>query len=154
MTAIITVDRPHPGLACSWCGNRVQQGDECEWDEGADRITGCPCCLPGWICEVCDHKVEERFNPVHHPVGPGGERACSDDCVTEAHEDACRWDDPCEGVIHFADPGGVSALRAASESNPRDLPCPGCGRENALTRLDRAHGYQCDTCARRDEGGF
>lgn len=52
----------------------------------------------------------------------------------------------------FADPGGRSALRAATEDNPRNLPCPTCGAENALTPADRARGYQCDRCADRDEG--
>lgn len=50
----------------------------------------------------------------------------------------------------FADPGGHSALRAG----PRNLPCPNCKRKNALTRKDRALGYQCDACADREEGRF
>jgi hypothetical protein len=55
----------------------------------------------------------------------------------------------------FAVPGGKSALRAASRSNPRNLPCPSCGAKNRLTPADRAHGYQCNACADRDEGvGF
>lgn len=53
----------------------------------------------------------------------------------------------------FADPGGRSALRAASKSNPRNRPCPTCGRKNALTPKDVALHYQCDRCADRDEGG-
>ena len=53
----------------------------------------------------------------------------------------------------FADPGGNSALRASSRSNPRNLPCPSCRRSNALTPADRAQGYQCDICADRDEQG-
>lgn len=52
----------------------------------------------------------------------------------------------------FADPGGRSALRAASKRNPRNLPCPTCGRPNRLTPKDKALGYQCDSCADRDEG--
>lgn len=52
----------------------------------------------------------------------------------------------------FADPGGRSALRAAGKRNPRNLPCPNCGRKNQLTPADRAHGYQCDHCADRAEG--
>lgn len=52
----------------------------------------------------------------------------------------------------FADPGGRSALRAASRSNPRNLPCPNCGRKNQLTPADRARGYQCDQCADHAEG--
>jgi hypothetical protein len=47
----------------------------------------------------------------------------------------------------FADPGGKSALRAASKSNPRNLPCPTCHEPNRLTPADRACGYQCNTWA-------
>ena len=53
----------------------------------------------------------------------------------------------------FADPGGNSALRAETPSNPRNLPCPTCGRENMLTPKDKARGYQCDACADREERG-
>ena len=55
---------------------------------------------------------------------------------------------------NFADPGGNSALRAASRSNPRNLPCPTCGEANMLTPADEARGYQCDACASRAEMGF
>lgn len=61
------------------------------------------------------------------------------------------WDD--EPRISFADPGGKSALRAASRHNPRNLPCPTCGGLNLLTPADKARGYQCDACADRVEGG-
>jgi hypothetical protein len=53
----------------------------------------------------------------------------------------------------FADPGGESALRAASASNPRNLPCPNCKQPNRLTPKDVALGYQCDPCATRAERG-
>jgi len=57
--------------------------------------------------------------------------------------------------MEFADPGGRSALRAASRTNPRNLPCPTCGAPNRLTPKDRRLGYQCDRCADRDEmGGY
>lgn len=56
--------------------------------------------------------------------------------------------------INFADPGGNSALRAASDSNPRNISCPNCGEPDRLTPEDKAHGYQCDTCANRAERGF
>jgi hypothetical protein len=52
----------------------------------------------------------------------------------------------------FRDPGGKSALRAASKRNPRNLPCPTCHEPNRLTPADRAQGYQCDDCANRAEG--
>lgn len=53
----------------------------------------------------------------------------------------------------FADPGGRSALRAATKKNPRNLPCPNCGKKNKLTPADRALGYQCDECADSVERG-
>lgn len=54
----------------------------------------------------------------------------------------------------FADPGGNSALRAATPSNPRNLPCPNCERNNRLTPEDVARGYQCDSCADKAERGW
>lgn len=54
----------------------------------------------------------------------------------------------------FADPGGRSALRRATETNPRNLACPTCGKPDRLTPKDKALGYQCDECADRDEMGF
>jgi hypothetical protein len=54
----------------------------------------------------------------------------------------------------FQDPGGDSALRRATEGNPRNLPCPNCGRVNMLTPLDAILGYQCDICADEQEGGY
>lgn len=57
--------------------------------------------------------------------------------------------------LDFADPGGRSALRAETPDNPRDLPCPNCGKPNRLTPADRARGYQCDECADRlERGGY
>ena len=55
--------------------------------------------------------------------------------------------------LDFADPGSGSALRAATEDDPRDQPCPDCGRENMLTGRDVALGYCCDRCADRNERG-
>lgn len=55
--------------------------------------------------------------------------------------------------IDFADPGGRSALRAATIDNPRNLSCPTCGEPNRLTPADRERGYQCDECADRVERG-
>lgn len=56
--------------------------------------------------------------------------------------------------VGFAEPGGGSALRAATRSNPRNLPCPTCGGENRLTRIDVQRGYQCDACADQAERGY
>jgi hypothetical protein len=63
------------------------------------------------------------------------------------------YDRDYDSEIEFADPGGRSALRAASKTNPRNLPCPNCGAKNRLTPADRALGYQCDACADRAERG-
>jgi uncharacterized paraquat-inducible protein A len=65
--------------------------------------------------------------------------------------DPDEWD---ELVERFADPGGNSALYAATRDNPRNLPCPTCGAPNRLTRLDRQAGYQCDRCADALERGW
>jgi hypothetical protein len=54
----------------------------------------------------------------------------------------------------FQDPGGNSALRRATKNNPRNLPCPTCGRPNRLTPKDVALHYQCDSCADRQERGL
>ncbi len=62
-------------------------------------------------------------------------------------------DRPDWGDCDFADPGGRSALRAATKRDPRNLPCPNCRAPNRLTRRDRSLGYQCDSCADRAERG-
>ncbi len=54
--------------------------------------------------------------------------------------------------VGFADPGGRSALRRATRSNPRIYPCPNCHQPNRLTRIDVQRHYQCDECADRAEG--
>jgi hypothetical protein len=56
--------------------------------------------------------------------------------------------------IHFADPGGKSALRAAGKGNPRNRPCPNCREKNRLTPADVRLGYQCDECADKAERGY
>lgn len=62
------------------------------------------------------------------------------------------YDNP-DNRDNFADPGARSSLRAASRSNPRNLPCPTCGRPNRLTPKDVRLGYQCNSCADAAEGG-
>lgn len=56
--------------------------------------------------------------------------------------------------VGFAEPGGNSALRAATKSNPRNLPCPHCHAPNRLTPIDQSRGYQCDACADAAERGW
>lgn len=55
--------------------------------------------------------------------------------------------------IDFMEPGGNSALRAATKDDPRNKPCPNCRRPNRLTSQDVSLGYQCDTCADQAERG-
>ena len=62
-----------------------------------------------------------------------------------------EWNDRVE---MFADPGGNSALRAATKDNPRNLRCPTCNYPNMLTPADVAQGYQCDSCANAQERGM
>jgi hypothetical protein len=74
--------------------------------------------------------------------------------MTHEWLDDPRNEDGLSEDLDFADPGGRSALRAASKRNPRNLPCPTCGAKNRLTPRDRALGYQCDSCADRIERGY
>lgn len=76
----------------------------------------------------------------------------TDDDLEEDFDHEESLDDDDEAGPEFADLGGRSALRAATPDNPRDRPCPTCGREEALTPLDVSLGYQCDACADRAEG--
>lgn len=55
--------------------------------------------------------------------------------------------------VGFADPTGESSLRAETPSNPRNLRCPTCHAPNRLTPLDRAAGYQCNSCSDKTEQG-
>lgn len=74
------------------------------------------------------------------------------DCDEEEEQDFSSEEE--EDLSDFADPGGESALRAATSDNPRNLPCPTCKRPDLLTPKDRQLGYQCDGCARQDEIGY
>lgn len=56
--------------------------------------------------------------------------------------------------MKFQNPGGRSALRRASKSNPRKYPCPTCKQPDRLTPADVRLGYQCDTCADKVEMGW
>jgi hypothetical protein len=82
----------------------------------------------------------------------GTEAAMIDD-LDDDFEDEDFGDEDEEDLSDFADPGGESALRAETEDNPRNLPCPRCGEPNRLTPADRARRYVCDTCANRAERG-
>lgn len=76
-----------------------------------------------------------------------------DDSFDEDEDHSGERDFDEEDYSEFADPGGNSALRAETASNPRNLPCPTCEAPNRLTPADVSHGYQCDSCADQDERG-
>jgi hypothetical protein len=120
--------------------------------------------------DECDELSEREY-----PPGPDCPKCGSDETILTNGAGRCEcldcdfsWqaDDTWRGVVRdreydddlidgvgFADPGGNSALRAATPTNPRNLPCPSCGRPNRLTPADRARGYQCDACADACERG-
>lgn len=62
-------------------------------------------------------------------------------------------EDDFDADLRFANPGGNSALRAATPDDPRIHPCPTCLTSNRLTKLDVQLGYQCDSCADFNERG-
>lgn len=72
------------------------------------------------------------------------------ECFEDGQDEDARLIDG----VGFADPGGNSALRAATKSNPRNLPCPTCEKPNRLTPADERRGYQCDSCADKAEQGL
>lgn len=68
------------------------------------------------------------------------------------HDGEGDWPDGEGADIDFAEPGGESSLRAATDSDPRDQPCPDCDKPNRLTSQDVALGYCCNSCAKINEG--
>jgi hypothetical protein len=76
-----------------------------------------------------------------------------DDFDYEENYEPGDYDESYFDDFDFANPGGNSALRAASPSNPRNLPCPECNSPNRLTPKDKKLGYRCDPCADRAERG-
>lgn len=111
------------------------------------------------VCEWCDTIItkENESEAVEQGSKYGKKLFCCQSCCDEFNYES-RFDsgfdddDYLIDGVGFADPGGRSALRAETPNNPRIHPCPTCGRENMLTRLDVAAGYQCDYCADAAEG--
>lgn len=120
-------------------------GEEIDW-----RQTHCDDCRPeGEVAadDASDTTGEGRVEAWREAVAAGDTRLGFAEWQDQEHPAPCEGGRPV-----FADPGGNSALRAASRSNPRNLPCPTCGEPNRLTPLDRRCHYQCDDCADRAEG--
>ena len=120
--------------------------DQCE----AVTINGVYCHEHGCpkapaICDCCEEEFIPKFK------GDNICQACHDDEYedpTDFLDDEEQW-----ARQRFADPGGESALHAETATDKRIYPCPTCHQPNRLTRKDKQSHYQCDACAKRDEGG-
>lgn len=101
------------------------------------------CAICGGDDDDCDH-CAACGAPRCRSCREAGEECPCDDEDTELD---------LEDRSEFADPGGESALRAATPDNPRVFPCPTCGQPNRLTGQDVQRHYQCDDCADKEEAG-
>jgi hypothetical protein len=116
----------------------------------------CESCGEVFTAETTDDPYEDGDDTIPVWCGCDGssggreDKMCKD--CTELLSDN-YYEDQDDGV-HFADPGGESALRAETPDNPRNLPCPNCGAEGVLTPEDVALHYCCDVCAQRRELDF
>lgn len=110
------------------------------------------------VCEDCEITSADADIAQRH-LGRARPYLC-DECYATALDDLRAeqsdygHDDDFIDGVGFADPGGRSALRAATPDNPRIHPCPTCGAPERLTPLDVARGYQCDSCADAVERGY
>ena len=129
------------------------EADDLSPKEGVTYCAACDCMYEhgDWIGDNGWHVKFMHQNYV--------DWCCSDECSMDYDREGeegdyeARWGNDLIDGVGFADPGGTSALRAATPENPRNLPCPTCGRPNMLTPLDVARHYQCDICADSEERG-
>lgn len=113
-------------------------------------------------CDGCDDEIEIDQDIFCHDGNIYCEACyddmelyqCQDDDVDYDRDYMQGWDDEEGYKSMFADPGGRSALRAATPDNPRDRPCPQCNRQNVLTPADVRLSYVCDHCADQAEGCY
>ena len=101
-------------------------------------------------CDACPRN--QRWQAIWRDVLVNPNYEADEDIEVEYEDEEPDFDDwqsdwDGEDGVCFADPGGDRGLTAASATNPRNLPCPSCGKANRLTPADRALGYQCDACA-------
>lgn len=98
-------------------------------------------------------KREEVAQAIHreHPDMPMGKKMAI--ATQTAKNVAEGWSDEDTEARQRMFAGPDTALRRPTKSNPRIHPCPSCKAPNRLTPKDKQLGYQCDDCARRDEGG-
>ena len=109
-----------------------------------------------FCCEKCGRDI-----PID---GVGGVGAVAEGLCNECWLDGLEFDWEAEHPdwvfaehlddLDFADPGGRSALRAETPTNPRIHPCPECEQPYRLTQKDVDLHYVCDRCADRREQGW
>lgn len=156
-TIILFEHTDHEVRACKDCSAEAEQWFVIKVNPDAPSIEDAR------KCQVCDERYLQevvRSGSLHMLVC--GDNECRVEALGILHEQACEKaeeesdpDSPHHLIdgVGFADPGGSSALRAATSGNPRNLPCPNCGEPDRLTPADRAAGYQCNACANIAEGG-
>lgn len=103
------------------------------------------------MCDYCEYDDCCDSNDFETDDYDDDDRDYDNDEYDDCDCDACSQEYGCD--IDFQDPGGNSALRRATRNNPRNLPCPDCGRPNMLTPKDKQLGYRCDICAEECERG-
>lgn len=153
-TDLLNLQPPNPE-PCSSCGSSELDDHELrvEQEDAYGREREVYVCV--FTCEQCGEKY-----PLEEKNGSKRDGYFCEECWSELESEdrSDYWEDDdspylADGTM-FADPGGNSALRAATEDNPRNLPCPSCDAPNRLTPADRALGYQCDQCADQAERGY
>lgn len=91
------------------------------------------------ICEDCGNVGEEEVCEI-----------CGGECVLYNEDEDVELEEADYNCI-FTDPSGPSPIKTSSPTNPRIYPCPTCGAENALTRIDVEFGYRCDSCVQAEK---
>lgn len=128
-------------MALCSCGSGLERSERLD-ARGIFLTFACDHCWPEksqqWRPEVLTDPNYDHDEPIDD----------EDDYFVDEHDE---WK---ARVLMFADPGGKSALRAATKDNPRNLPCPNCEEPDKLTPLDVSLGYQCDDCADALENGW
>ena len=170
------------GIRCPWFDPIMdyRTDDDCIRDNHGDHEVRVRPKTKRVYCQCLATQDNNLYVIEGHTGKPG---CCNNYCngcgARGCFECSCGEYEHYDSDEHFADPGGVSALRAATYDrcpyhnchkkvsvranycsacggmlNPRKYACPNCRTPNALTSADKARGYQCDSCADRAERGW
>ena len=141
----------------SWLMDEVDPGpDDGDFAPTHDKDY---CCMCDEVYQHGDHLGTDNGWRIKYRHQNYIDWVCSDECSLDYDDEGDkedyreRWGNELIDGVGFADPGGTSALRAETPDNPRNLPCPTCGRKDMLTPLDVARNYQCDICSDAAERG-